>query len=76
MIKGISGSLLYIIRDVTSGRIDDAVSEERIVNIEKATRAMLESGVDKSTVVQLLQKHWDMRLSEATECVEKCNCSI
>ena len=43
----------------------DAEFEERIIGIEKATNSMVEAGVDDDTVIAMLQKHWDLRLSEA-----------
>ena len=58
----------------TDAAVDIAYStaafEERIVGIEKATTAMLEAGVDDDTIIKMLQKHWDLRLSEATAFIE------
>lgn len=51
-------------------RVDDAAFQERIIGIEKATIALLEAQVDKELIIQLLQKYWDLRLSEAHDCVD------
>lgn len=68
---GYGRELLGKIRTGASERIDDAVLEERIIDIEKATAAMLEAGIEKGTIISLLQKYWDLRLSEATAFIEK-----
>ena len=44
---------------------DCAAERER--NIEKATEAMLDAGLNEETVLQQLQKHWDLRRSEAEQ---------
>lgn len=64
-ISGFGMELIDSIRDKANERISDAVLEERIIGIEKATISMLEAGVDDDTVIAMLQKHWDLRLSEA-----------
>jgi len=62
--------LLNGIRAKANERISDAEFEERIIGIEKATAAMLEAEVDEETIIKMLQKHWDLRLSEATAFIE------
>lgn len=57
--------LLDDIRGKANERISDAEFEERIVGIEKATISMIEVGVNDDTIIAMLQKHWDLRLSEA-----------
>lgn len=57
--------LLDDIRGKANERIGDAEFEERIVGIEKATISMIEAGVNDDTIIAMLQKHWDLRLSEA-----------
>lgn len=52
--------------------ISDAEFEERMVGIEKATISMIEVGVDEEQIVKMLQKHWDLRLSEAREFIDSC----
>lgn len=68
--KGFGWELLEGIRQTANERISDAEFEERILGIEKATKAMIEAGVNKDMVIKMLQKHWDLRLSEATTFVE------
>lgn len=63
---GFGRELLDDIRAKANDRISDVAFEERIIGIEKATTAMIESGVDEKTIIMMLQKHWDLRLSEAT----------
>ena len=67
---GFGWELLDGIRAKANERISDAEIEERIRGIEKATTAMLEAGVDEETIIKMLQKHWDLRLSEATAFIE------
>lgn len=57
--------LLDDIRGKANERISDAEFKERIVGIEKATISMIEAGVNDDTIIAMLQKHWDLRLSEA-----------
>ena len=67
---GFGWELLDGIRAKVNEQISDAEFEERIIGIEKATAAMLEAGVDDDTIIKMLQKHWDLRLSEATAFIE------
>ncbi|MDY3308568.1 MAG: hypothetical protein SOW71_04430 [Eubacteriales bacterium] len=67
---GFGWELLEGIRAKANERISDAEFEERIIGIEKATAAMLEAEVDEETIIKMLQKHWDLRLSEATAFIE------
>lgn len=67
---GFGWELLDGIRAKANERISDAEFEERIIGIEKATAAMLEAEVDEETIIKMLQKHWDLRLSEATAFIE------
>lgn len=67
---GFGWELLEGIRAKANERISDAEFEERIIGIEKATAAMLEAEVEEETIIKMLQKHWDLRLSEATAFIE------
>ena len=67
---GFGWELLEGIRAKANERISDAEFEERIIGIEKATAAMLEAEVSEETIIKMLQKHWDLRLSEATAFIE------
>ena len=67
---GFGWELLEGIRAKANERISDAEFEERIIGIEKTTAAMLEAEVDEETIIKMLQKHWDLRLSEATAFIE------
>lgn len=67
---GFGWELFDSIRAKANERINDAAFEERIVGIEKATISMLEAGVDEEAVIKMLQKHWDLRLSEANAFIE------
>lgn len=68
--RGFGWELLDGIREKANERISDAEFEERIIGIEKATIAMVEAGVNDDTVIAMLQKHWDLRLSEAKAFLE------
>ena len=39
--------------------------------IEKVTLALLEASVPKDQIIALLQKHWDLRRSEANQFIEE-----
>lgn len=65
--SGFGNELLEGIREKHQKRLDDAAFGEKIAGIENATAAMLESGVDEEKIIQMLQKYWDLRLSEAKE---------
>ena len=67
---GFGQELLDGIRAKANERVRDAVFEERINGIEKATTAMIEADVDEEVIIKMLQKHWDLRLSEATAFIE------
>lgn len=67
---GFGWELLEGIREKANERISDAAFEERIIGIEKATISMIEAGVDEEIIIKMLQKHWDLRLSEATAFLE------
>lgn len=67
---GFGRELLDSIRAKANERISDAAFKERINGIEKATTAMIEAGVDEEVIIKMLQKHWDLRLSETTAFIE------
>ena len=67
--SGFGRELLERFRDDYYARLDEVAFEERIIGLEKATAALCEAGVDKDTIIQLLQKHWDLRRSEANEVI-------
>lgn len=54
-------------RERMDARLDEAAFEERIIGIENATAALKEAGVEDEKIIAMLQKHWDLRLSEAKE---------
>lgn len=72
VFRGFGWELLDNIRRAADEKISDAEFAERIIGIEKATNSMLEVGVDEAQIIKMLQKHWDLRLSEATEFIESC----
>lgn len=69
--SGFGRELLDNIRESAQGGLDDAAFEERIVGIENATDAMIEVGIEDDKIIRMLQKYWDLRLSEAREIVER-----
>lgn len=69
--SGFGRELLDSIRESVQGRLDDAAFEERIIGIENATAAMIEIEIEDDKIIQMLQKYWDLRLSEAKEFVER-----
>lgn len=71
VFSGLSWEVLNEIRASAQKRLDDVAFEERIVGIENATAAMLEVGVEEEKIIQMLQKYWDLRPSEATTFVHR-----
>lgn len=65
--SGFFSELLDSIRENNNARLDEAAIEERVNGIEKATAALCEAEVEDETIIYLLQKYWDLRLSEAKE---------
>ena len=65
--SGFGSELLQEMRERDNARLDDAAFEERIIGIEKAIVALQEAGIEEEKIIFLLQKHWDLRLSEAEE---------
>lgn len=63
--------LLCRLRESANARLDDAAFEERVIGIGKATAALYESGIDDEEIIRLLQKYWDLRLSEAKDTLQK-----
>ncbi|WP_261127547.1 cell division protein MraZ [Streptococcus mitis] len=51
-------------------KLDDVAYSERLNNIGKAATALLEAGIDKERTKTLLQKHWDLRPSEAQDFID------
>lgn len=52
------------LRDDFESRIQEACFMERENNIATAATAMIDAGVPDADVAHMLQKHWDLRLSE------------
>ncbi len=50
--------------------IDYESDNERLDNIGKAAPALLEAGIDEERTKALLQKHWDLRPSEAQDFID------
>ena len=67
---GFGLELLDGIRAKSNEHIEEAKIEERNIGIKKAVTAMFEAEVDEEMIIKMLQKHWDLRLSEATAFVE------
>lgn len=59
------------IREDSNARLDEAAFEERVIGIEKATAALKEAKVEDEKIIYLLQKYWDLRLSEAKEFLQQ-----
>jgi len=66
-----SNELLKRIRESHYDRVDDAVFDDYMINVHRATSALIDVGVDDDKIIQLLQKYWDLRRSEATDIVAK-----
>lgn len=74
--SGFGTELLEKIRADYRDRLNDVAFEERIIGIENATSAMLELNISEEQITQILQKYWDLRLSEARFFINKQKESI
>lgn len=68
-LSDLGTEVLHSLRESAQQHLDDAALNEKLIGIDNATMAMLEAGIDKETIIQMLQKYWDLRLSEATSFV-------
>lgn len=57
--------ILQAVRDSIAEGKDEACINERQNNIATATVAMREAGLSDEIITSMLQKHWDLRQSEA-----------
>jgi len=69
--SGFGWELLDNIRSSAKGKLDDAAFEEKVIGIQNATAAMIEADVEEDKIIRMLQKYWDLRLSEAKEFVDR-----
>ncbi len=53
------------VQEMVQERIDDEVSRIQIMDITRATAALLDANVEEETIERLLCKYWDLRQSEA-----------
>ena len=67
----IGASALQGLRNGVYDKIDKEVYYERIDGIKKAIAAMVEAKVKDDMIIRMLQKYWDLRLSEAIEFLEE-----
>ncbi|MEA4892893.1 MAG: hypothetical protein VB085_10090 [Peptococcaceae bacterium] len=70
-LSGFGSELLEQIRENSTARLDEAAFKEKIIGIEKAIAALREAEVEDEKIIFLLQKHWDLRLSEAKELLQQ-----
>ena len=56
--------LVQRFRDDRIAKIENACDQERENNIATATTAMVDAGLTDEVITQMLQKYWDLRLSE------------
>lgn len=68
--SGIGSEIIEGLRENYSVRLDDAAFEERVIGIKNATAALYEAKVEDDIIISLLQKYWDLRLSEAINILE------
>lgn len=65
--SGFGTELLESIRENCNAKLDEASFKERIIGIEKTILALREAEVGDEKIIYLLQKHWDLCLSETEE---------
>lgn len=67
LLYEIPAYLLKSVRDVVSEHDEQIVYEETVVSIQKATLALCEAKVQDDTIIKVLQKYWNLRLTEAKD---------
>ena len=72
-VEGFGGDFLQDLRNHVTTYETSAVEKERQKNIAAAAAAMAEAGVADETNIQMLQKYWDLRRSEALPLVEQAH---
>lgn len=68
--KSLFTEFLDRLREDHQLRLDDAYYQGFFQSLELATAAMIEAGLDKQQIEELLIKYWDLRLSEAKKLIE------
>ncbi len=69
--KNFPQDLLESIRQRELEREEEIIQHQRKLSIIKATDAFLEAKIPKERIIFLLQKHWDMRRSEAEVALQR-----
>ena len=69
-ISRVGTELFQTARYAGNKLIDDAVEEEKIWGMSRAVDSMLECDVSDEKIISMLQKYWDLRLSEAKAIIE------
>lgn len=69
--KGFALEILERWKEAEQIRLDDVAFNERIIGIEKATSVLLELKIDEEKIIQMLQKYWNLRRSEAKEFISE-----
>ncbi len=63
--KKILGEVRSAAQEVVRERTEDEVAQIQIMDITRATAALLDANVEEETIEGLLCKYWDLRPSEA-----------
>ncbi len=69
-VQDFSREVLQGVRNNIAAHEDEACFYERQNNIATAAVAMRDAGLKDETIVSMLQKHWDLRLSETTSFID------
>ncbi len=72
-LSGFGSEVLERIRENNNAGLDAAGFEERVIGIEKAIAALREAEVEDEKIIYLMQKYWDLLISEAKGflCIER-----
>ena len=68
--KSIFEEILNRFQEDNKMRLDDAYYQGLFLSLERATAAMIEVGLDRKRIAELLIKYWDLRPSEAKNLIE------
>ncbi|RHO56894.1 hypothetical protein DW094_03080 [Ruminococcaceae bacterium AM07-15] len=70
-LKNIPSEFLDIITQVIENHEREVIEHMRIVSIIHATDALLEAKLTDEKIISLLQKHYDLRRSEAEKAIKQ-----
>ena len=70
-LKNCPRELIARVQQIIADNEDELIRHQNSLSIIHATDAFLEAKLPEEKIIFLLQKHWDMRRSEAVNAIEQ-----